>query len=120
MAPSGDKSFNAESPSRREIQFATSARSCQQPHVANWISRRLGDSALKSLCRAGDTHNRPTYLYNRVLTQPNSILVTGGAGYIGSHTVKLLLAKGYDVTVVDNLSRAYRHNVDPERLRTVD
>jgi UDP-glucose-4-epimerase GalE len=55
-----------------------------------------------------------------VLTQPNSILVTGGAGYIGSHTVKLLLAKGYDVTVVDNLSRGYRHNVDPERLRTVD
>jgi UDP-glucose 4-epimerase len=55
-----------------------------------------------------------------VLTQPNSILVTGGAGYIGAHTVKLLLAKGYDVTVVDNLSRGYRRNVDPERLLTVD
>ena len=39
------------------------------------------------------------------------ILVTGGAGYIGSHTVKLLLQQGYDVTVVDNLSRGYRHNV---------
>jgi UDP-glucose 4-epimerase len=54
------------------------------------------------------------------LPQTNSILVTGGAGYIGSHTVKLLLAKGYDVTVVDNLSRGYRRNVDPERLRTLD
>jgi UDP-glucose 4-epimerase len=54
------------------------------------------------------------------LPQTNSILVTGGAGYIGSHTVKLLVAKGYDVTVVDNLSRGYRRNVDPERLRTVD
>lgn len=54
------------------------------------------------------------------MAQPNSILVTGGAGYIGSHTVKLLVAQGYDVTVVDNLSRGYRHNVDPGRLRTVD
>jgi len=55
-----------------------------------------------------------------VLAQSNSILVTGGAGYIGSHTVKLLLSQGYDVTVVDNLSRGYRRNVDPQRLRTVD
>jgi len=49
-----------------------------------------------------------------------NILVTGGAGYIGSHTVRLLLRQGYDVTVVDNLSRGHRHNVDPERLREVD
>jgi UDP-glucose 4-epimerase/UDP-arabinose 4-epimerase len=40
------------------------------------------------------------------------ILVTGGAGYIGSHTVKLLRQRGYEVTVVDNLSHGYRHNVE--------
>ncbi|HUO28403.1 MAG TPA: UDP-glucose 4-epimerase GalE [Bryobacteraceae bacterium] len=40
------------------------------------------------------------------------ILVTGGAGYIGSHTARLLLRRGYDVTVVDDLSRGYRHNVE--------
>ena len=31
------------------------------------------------------------------------ILVTGGTGYIGSHTCISLLEKGYDVTIVDNL-----------------
>ncbi len=42
--------------------------------------------------------------------------MTGGAGYIGSHTVRLLLARGYDVAVVDDLSKGHRHNVPPERL----
>ena len=34
------------------------------------------------------------------------ILVTGGAGYIGSHTVLELLAHGYAVTIFDNLSNS--------------
>jgi len=40
-----------------------------------------------------------------------SILVTGGAGYIGSHAVKILIERGYDVVVVDNLSRGHREAV---------
>jgi UDP-glucose 4-epimerase len=48
------------------------------------------------------------------------ILVTGGAGYIGSNTTLKLLDAGYDVVVVDNLSRGNRNAVDPERLRVVD
>lgn len=36
----------------------------------------------------------------------NTILVTGGAGYIGSHTVVELLNSGYQVVVLDNLSNA--------------
>jgi len=48
------------------------------------------------------------------------ILVTGGAGYIGSHTVRLLLERGYDVAVVDDLSKGYRQNVPAERLNEMD
>src|SRR5579871_2037396 len=48
--------------------------------------------------------------YNRNVNS-RRILVTGGAGYIGAHTVRLLQRRGYAVTVVDDLSRGYRHNV---------
>ncbi|MDY0159885.1 MAG: SDR family NAD(P)-dependent oxidoreductase, partial [Bacteroidales bacterium] len=34
------------------------------------------------------------------------ILVTGGTGYIGSHTVVALLDKGYEVVIIDNLSNS--------------
>jgi len=39
------------------------------------------------------------------------ILVTGGAGYIGSNTAHLLARRGFDVLVVDDLSRGHAHNV---------
>lgn len=39
------------------------------------------------------------------------ILVTGGAGYIASHTNVLLLEKGYDVVVVDNLSNSSEESI---------
>lgn len=39
------------------------------------------------------------------------VLVTGGAGYIGSHMVKLLLERGHAVTVLDNLSSGHEQSV---------
>ena len=39
------------------------------------------------------------------------ILVTGGAGYIGSHVNKALAARGYDTLVVDNLVHGHHEFV---------
>lgn len=44
-----------------------------------------------------------------------NILVTGGTGFIGSHTLIELIAEGHSVVVVDNLS-----NSNPESLRRVE
>lgn len=41
-----------------------------------------------------------------------NILLTGGAGYIGSHTCVELLSAGYDVVVVDNLSNSSRESIN--------
>lgn len=43
-----------------------------------------------------------------------SILVTGGAGYIGSHAVYQLIDAGYDVVIIDNLQTGHRQAVHPD------
>ena len=57
-----------------------------------------------------------------------AILVTGGTGYIGSHTVVLLLERGYDVAIVDNyvnskpevLNRIYKITGKKPRFYEID
>ena len=49
-----------------------------------------------------------------------TILVAGGAGYIGSHMVALLVEKGYDVVVADNLCTGHWQAVKGARLRVGD
>ena len=45
-----------------------------------------------------------------------NVLVTGGAGYIGSHAVKLLLEDNHTVVVIDNLSKGYKEAVDENAI----
>lgn len=45
-----------------------------------------------------------------------TVLVLGGAGYVGSHAVSMLMEKGYDVAVVDNFVTGHRQAI-PENVR---
>src|SRR6185312_4018918 len=49
----------------------------------------------------------------------NRCIVTGGAGFIGSALVRLLLREGQSVEVIDNLSSGHRHNLDDVADRLV-
>ena len=44
------------------------------------------------------------------------ILVTGGAGYVGSHVVYELIDQGHDVTILDDMSLGLEENIDPRSI----
>ena len=48
------------------------------------------------------------YLYSIMTINSNNILVIGGAGYIGSHIVELLIKKNFKVFIYDNLVTGYK------------
>ena len=48
------------------------------------------------------------------------VLVTGGAGYIGSHAVRRLAKRGHEVLVLDNLSNGHRFSVEEFELVVAD
>jgi UDP-glucose 4-epimerase len=45
------------------------------------------------------------------MTSPKRVLVTGGAGFIGLHVVPMLVERGYEVRIFDNMSRGDRQRV---------
>jgi UDP-glucuronate 4-epimerase len=47
------------------------------------------------------------------------ILVTGGAGFIGSHTVERLLSEGHEVTIIDNFNDYYDPAIKRENIRAI-
>jgi UDP-glucuronate decarboxylase len=51
--------------------------------------------------------NKPSKMY----TEPKRILVTGGAGFLGSHLCDRLLSDGHEVLCVDNLFTGRKQNI---------
>src|SRR5690606_24677808 len=52
------------------------------------------------------------------MSEKKIILITGGAGFIGSNLVEYFLGKGYFVRVLDNFSTGYQHNLEPHQTNT--
>lgn len=52
-------------------------------------------------------------------TEPLKVLITGGAGFIGSHTADMLLEQGMPVTVLDDFSTGFRENLKDHPLLDV-
>lgn len=48
------------------------------------------------------------------------ILITGGAGFIGSNLARLALSAGHDITILDDLSTGYRENLDAIDVRFIE
>lgn len=48
------------------------------------------------------------------------VLVTGGLGFIGSHTVNELLKQGYEVFILDNFSTGYLKNIDSKKVKIIN
>jgi len=51
--------------------------------------------------------------------KPQTILVTGGAGFIGSHLAKKLIDKGYSVVIVDNFNKYYDPRLKENRIKNI-
>src|SRR5256886_6211272 len=61
---------------------------------------------------AAPGRRRPSQLPLRLESRPMKILVTGGAGFIGSHVVDAYITAGHDVSVLDNMSTGREDNVN--------
>ncbi len=72
---------------------------------------------MNSQTDSGPVASNPAYdaLQHRLRAQPRRWLVTGVAGFIGSHLLETLLGLGQQVVGIDNFATGHRHNLDDVR-----
>ncbi|CAL9779246.1 unnamed protein product [Musa acuminata subsp. burmannicoides] len=75
--------------------------------------KSLGLSLPRYVCRSSSSIPSPM---EQSQQRQRSVLVTGGAGFIGTHTVLQLLKEGFLVTIIDNLDNSVPEAVDRVRL----
>ncbi|CAL9064262.1 unnamed protein product [Musa banksii] len=75
--------------------------------------KSLGLSLPRYVCRSSSSIPSPM---EQSQQRQRSVLVTGGAGFIGTHTVLQLLKEGFLVTIIDNLDNSVPDAVDRVRL----
>ena len=81
--------------------------------VAKWLRPRI----VVPICVGSNPTSRPIFnckfeqRYCKSIIMDEQILVTGGAGYIGSHCVIALSKRGYNVVIFDNLSTGHTETV---------
>lgn len=84
------------------IRFEGSSNCQTQKDTTLSVRDSKTQTRLAIMC--GPTQQQPPFTMTDV--QRPTILVTGGCGYIGSHTIVCLLEKNFNVVVVDNLSNS--------------
>ena len=82
---------------------------------ASITSNKMSNFASNKKSKSNDEGEKSTPAWPQT-GNPN-VLVAGGAGYIGTHTIVSLLSSGYDVTIVDNLCNSNKEAI--ERVKTI-
>lgn len=77
-------------------------------------ARRLVDDRNTLALHSLPTRRTPNLMYTQTLPDHKrlKILITGGAGFVGSHLTDKLMMEGHEVTVVDNFFTGSKKNVE--------